>query len=56
MLALMQCTSMYPTDDKDVNLRVIDNLKICLNIKSVIHIIHLVIWLSKLPTLRELAC
>lgn len=27
MLALMQCTSMYPTDDKDVNLRVIDKFR-----------------------------
>lgn len=27
MIAIMQCTSMYPTDDKDVNLKVIDKFK-----------------------------
>ena len=27
MIAVMQCTSMYPTDDTDVNLRVIDQFK-----------------------------
>ena len=33
MIALMQCTSMYPTDDKDVNLRVIDKFKDMFNYK-----------------------
>jgi N,N'-diacetyllegionaminate synthase len=31
MIALMQCTSMYPTNDTDVNLRVIDKFKVMFN-------------------------
>ena len=32
MLAVMQCTSMYPCEDNDVNLNVINNLKKSLNL------------------------
>ena len=33
MIAVMQCTSMYPTDDTDVNLRVIDQFKKTFNLE-----------------------
>ena len=33
MIAVMQCTSMYPTDDIDVNLNVIDQFKKSFNLK-----------------------
>ena len=32
MIAIMQCTSMYPCNDEDVNLNVIDNLKKSFNL------------------------
>ena len=43
MIAIMQCTSLYPTNDMDVNLSVIPKLKKFLNTKLDTQIILLVI-------------